>query len=250
MFAKEIIFIYNQFTMIRLNKYLAQSGVASRRKCDELILEGKVRVNDKVVTTLGVLVDEKTDKVEFDTQVVKNDVQLKYIKMNKPKGYICSAKDDKGRKTVYDLIKKEEGRLFTIGRLDYDTEGLLIFTNDGVLADKLAHPRNEVKKIYVAKIEGTLKESEYAVLRAGVVLKDETLPPAKIEFKGNGKGYTKVQITIKEGQNHQIKKMFEGIGRRLLLLKRVQIGEIKLGGLSRGEYKHLTDFEKETFKWL
>lgn len=227
---------------------MAQSGIASRRKCDELILSGKVKVNGKVVTTLGTFVDEQKDVVEFEGQKIKPVEKLVYIKLNKPKGYVCTAKDEKGRKTVYDLIPKEEGRVFTVGRLDYDTEGLLLFTNDGEVADKLAHPRNEIKKVYIAKVEGTLKESELAVLRAGVVLKNEKLPPAKVEYKGNGQGFTKLQITIKEGKNHQIKKMFEGIGRKLLFLKRVQIGEIKLGGLSRGHYKHLTQTEIDLIK--
>ena len=231
--------------MIRLNKFLAQAGIASRRKCDELILQGKVKVNDKVESGLGKVINENKDKVTFEGKPVTVAKSFVYLKMNKPKGYVCSASDEHGRKTVYDLLDRNE-RLFTIGRLDYDTEGLLLFTNDGDFANKLAHPRNEVKKIYVARISGEIKESELAVLRAGVVLKDETLPSAKVEHAGNGKGFTKLKITIDEGKNHQIKKMFEGIGRELLFLKRVQIGEVKLGGLSRGETKELTKEEINT----
>lgn len=228
--------------MIRLNKFLAQAGIASRRKCDELILQGKVKVNGKVESGLGKVINELKDKVTFEDKPVSLAESYVYLKMNKPKGYVCSASDEHGRKTVYDLLNRKE-RLFTIGRLDYDTEGLLLFTNDGDLANKLSHPRNEVNKVYMAKIEGDIKESELAVLRAGVVLNDETLPSAKVEYAGNGKGYTKLKITIDEGKNHQIKKMFEGIGKELLLLKRVQIGEVKLGGISRGETKELTKDE-------
>lgn len=228
--------------MIRLNKFLASCGIASRRNCDKLISEGKVKVNGNVVTGLGAVINEHKDKVEYIGKIVSMTSTKIYIKMNKPKGYLCTNSDEKGRKTVFSLLDTKE-RLFTIGRLDYDTEGLLIFTNDGEMANKLAHPRNEVKKVYIAKVEGTVKESELACMRSGVVLDGEKLPSCKVEFVEMQKGLTKLKITLKEGQNHQIKKMFEGIGRRLLFLKRVQIGEVKLGGLSRGEYKNLTSEE-------
>ena len=162
--------------------------------------------------------------------------------MNKPKGYLCTTNDEHGRRTVYELLDTKE-RLFTVGRLDYDTEGLLIFTNDGDLANKLAHPRSEIKKVYVAKAEGVFKESELAVMRAGVVINGEKLPSCKVERIECTKNLTKLRITLKEGQNHQIKKMFEGIGKNLVFLKRVQIGNVKLGGLSRGESKPLSTEE-------
>lgn len=235
--------------MIRLNKFLAQAGIASRRKADELIKQGKIVINGQVESNLGRTVNEKTDKVMYEGKVVSLPQNFVYLKMNKPKGYICSNNDEKGRKTVFDLLDRSE-RLFTVGRLDYDTEGLLLFTNDGDMAQKLAHPRNEVKKVYIAKIAGEVKESELAVLRAGVVLPDETLPTAKVEFAGLGKGFTKLRITIDEGKNHQIKKMFQGIGRELLFLKRVQIGEVKLGGVSRGASKELTQAEITILKTI
>lgn len=231
--------------MIRLNKYLAQSGVASRRKCDELIAQGKIYVNGKVAT-VGTQVDEKKDKVVYEGNQLKVNDSFVYLKMHKPKGYVCSANDEHGRKTVYDLLPKLEARVFTIGRLDYDTEGLLLFTNDGEMAQKLSHPRNEVKKIYVAKVSGKMKESELAVLRKGVVLENEVLPDAKVEYFEIGKDYTKLQITLDEGKNHQIKNMFDAIGKELLFLKRIQVGEIKLGGLSRGETRELTEEEKNS----
>lgn len=231
--------------MMRLNKFLAQSGVASRRKCDELIAQGKVNVNGKVAT-VGTQVNENKDKVTYEgNQLVINENHI-YLKMHKPKGYVCSAHDEHGRKTVYDLLPPLESRVFTIGRLDYDTEGLLLFTNDGEMAEKLSHPRNEVKKIYVAKVKGKMKESELAVLRKGVVLENEVLPDAKVEYLEVTKDYTKLQITLDEGKNHQIKNMFDAINKELLFLKRIQIGEIRLGGLGRGETRTLTEEEKNS----
>ena len=228
--------------MIRLNKYLAMANVASRRKCDEFISQGKILVNGKVAT-LGTSVDEKKDKVEYDGKTLSLETNFVYLKMHKPKGYVCSANDEHGRKTVYDLLPKQSARVFTIGRLDYDTEGLLLFTNDGQLTEKLSHPRNEIKKIYIAKVKGKLKESELAVLRKGVVLESEVLPDAKVEYLEMGADYTKLQITIDEGKNHQIKNMFTAIGKELLFLKRTQIGEVKLGGLGRGLTKSLSQEE-------
>ena len=225
--------------MIRINKFLAQAGIASRRKCDELIKNGKITINGKVETSLGRVIDEKRDKVTFEGNPVVQK-QFVYLKMHKPKGYMCSAKDDRGRKTVYDLLPPMTERVFTIGRLDYDTEGLLLFTNDGDLAERISHPRYEVEKVYIAKVSGTIKESDLAVLRKGVVVEGEVLPESKVEFVSSEKGSTKIQITIDEGKNHQIKKMIAAIGKELLLLKRVQIGRITLGGLSRGETKKLT----------
>lgn len=235
--------------MIRLNKFLASCGVASRRACDALILGGKVKVNGKIQNGLGTIIDEGKDRVEYDGKVLALPVQKIYIKMNKPKGYICTTNDEHGRHTVYELLDTTE-RLFTVGRLDYDTEGLLLFTNDGDLANKLAHPRSEIKKVYIAKAEGVFKESELAVMRSGVVINGEKLPSCKVERVEYAKNLTKLKITLKEGQNHQIKKMFEGIGKNLVFLKRIQIGTIKLGGLSRGESKPLTSDELIAIKNL
>lgn len=235
--------------MIRLNKFLSECGIASRRNCDKIIADGKVMVNNQVVTSLGTVINEKSDTVMYDGKVLQPMSTKVYLKMNKPKGYLCSHSDPYNRKTVYSLLNTTE-RLFTVGRLDYDTEGLLIFTNDGDLANKLAHPRNEVKKVYIARIEGTIKESELAVMRAGVVIDGEKLPSCKVEFVQALKGQTKLKITLKEGLNHQIKKMFLAINKNLVFLKRVQIGEVKLGGLSRGETKPLTAEELSKLKNL
>ena len=236
---------------MRLNKFLATAGIASRRKCDEIIQSGQITINGKVVTELGTQVDENKDIVIYNGKELKLPTDFIYLKLNKPKGYLCTSSDDRNRKTVFDIVKYPDQRLFTIGRLDYDTEGLLLLTNDGAFAQKIIHPSSEIRKEYICKVEGTLKESELAVLRAGVVEKDGTkLPKAKVEVLNtisaeNKPIATKVKITINEGKNRQSRRMFDGIGRKILLLKRVAIGGIKLGGLNRGEFKPLTQKEIE-----
>lgn len=227
---------------MRLNKFLSNSGVASRRKSDDLIAAGKVTVNGKVVTELGTIIQEKKDKIMVDGKEVSLPSAFVYIKLNKPKGYACSAADEKGRKTIYDLINCEE-RLFSVGRLDYDTEGLILLTNDGDFANTVMHPRNGIEKEYRLSIEGEVKESELAVLRKGVVVDGVRMPSARIKWLSYENHVTKLSVVIDEGQNRQIRRMFEAIGRDIKLLKRVSIGGVKLGGLSRGEYKDLTDDE-------
>lgn len=227
---------------MRLNKFLSNSGVASRRKCDELIKEGKVFVNGKQVRELGIVVNEKKDKVTVEGKVISLPSSFVYIKLNKPKGYACSASDEKGRKTIYDLIDCDE-RLFSIGRLDYDTEGLIILTNDGDFANKVAHPKYNIEKEYRVTIEGDIKESELAVMRKGVVIDGERMPSARVEKLSQDDKYTKLSVVIDEGQNRQVRRMFEAIGKSIRLLKRVRIGQVRLGGLSRGDYKDLTEEE-------
>lgn len=224
--------------MIRLNKFLSSCGVASRRHSDELIAQGKVMVNGKVITTAGVSINEKKDKVIYDGKELSLPSSFVYIKLNKPKGYICSTSDEKGRKTIYDLIKTDE-RLFSVGRLDYDTEGLIILTNDGDFANKIAHPSFSLEKEYQVTIEGKILESELAVMRKGAVVDGERMPPAKVKILATEEKSTKLSVIINEGQNRQVRRMFEAIGRVIVLLKRVRIGDVKLGGLSRGEYRDL-----------
>lgn len=237
---------------MRLNKFLSNSGVASRRKCDELIKEGKVFVNGKQVKELGTVVNEKKDKVTVEGKVISLPSSFVYIKLNKPKGYACSASDEKGRKTIYDLIDCDE-RLFSIGRLDYDTEGLIILTNDGDFANKVAHPKYNIEKEYRVTIEGDIKESELAVMRKGVVIDGERMPSARVEKLSQDDKYTKLSVVIDEGQNRQVRRMFEAIGKSIRLLKRVRIGQVRLGGLSRGDYKDLTEEELNLLvrgKWI
>jgi len=236
------IWPYKKLVNMRLNKFLASAGVASRRKCDDIIMSGVVAVNGKTVNELGITINEKKDKITVEGRVVKLPSSFVYIKLNKPKGYACTASDEKGRKTIYELIDCEE-RLFSIGRLDYDTEGLIILTNDGDFANKVAHPRYNTEKEYRVTVEGEIKESELAVMRKGVVVNGERMPSAKVEWLSYENGFTKLSVVIDEGQNRQVRRMFEAIGHEIKLLKRVRIGAVKLGGLSRGEYKDLTEAE-------
>lgn len=234
---------------MRLNKFLATAGIASRRKCDDIILSGEVKVNGTKVTELGKQIDESEDKVVYQGKLLQLPTAFLYYKLNKPKGCLCTSSDDRGRKTIFDIVKIPNVRLFCIGRLDYDTEGLLLLTNDGDFSQNLIHPSFDVEKEYQCTVKGDLKESELAVLRAGVMEKGIRMPKATVQLlsiiKDEKGTKTKLSVKIKEGQNRQIRRMFEAIGREIVLLKRVAIGKIKLGGLSRGEYKILTEEEKE-----
>lgn len=233
---------------MRLNKFLATAGIASRRKCEELIKNGEIKVNDKVVTTLATDVNEKKDKVEYKGEILSLPSSFIYLKMNKPKGYASTSNDEKGRKTIFDLLEDKSVRLFNVGRLDYDTEGLILLTNDGDFANRVIHPSFEIEKEYVVTVEGRMLESEFAVLRKGVVVNGERMPEAKVKpISFDGK-FTKVDVIITEGQNHQVRRMFEAIGRNIRLLKRIRIGKIKLGNLYRGKTKPLTDEEISSFK--
>lgn len=236
---------------MRLNKFLASVGIASRRKCDEIILSGEITVNGKQITELGTQVDENKDTIIYKEKTLKLPDQFFYLKLNKPKGYICTASDDRGRKTVFDIVKMPNVRLFTVGRLDYNTEGLLLITNDGEMAQKLIHPSFEIEKEYYCTIEGEIKQSEIAVLSAGVVENGVRMPTAKVavieakKVTGGNIAKTRLSVKIKEGQNRQVRRMFEAIGKEIILLKRVAIGDIKLGGLQRGEFKKLNKKEME-----
>lgn len=228
--------------LMRLNKFLSASGIASRRKSDELIKEGKISLNGKVVTEMGIEINPKKDKVVFEEKIVSLPTSYVYYKFNKPKGCVCTASDEKGRKTIYDVINSSE-RLFSIGRLDYDTEGLLLLTNDGDFANKIAHPSFHIEKEYKVTVEGEVLESEMAVMRKGVVVDGERMPSAKIKWLSFEKGFTKLSVVIDEGQNRQIRRMFEAIGKTIKLLKRVRIGNVSLGGLKRGEIRELKPYE-------
>lgn len=231
---------------------MALVGIGSRRKVEQFIKDGLVKVNGKVITELSTMVNEKKDVVEFDGKKLQTPKDYVYYKFHKPKGYICSANDEKGRKTIYELINVPE-RVFSVGRLDYNSEGLLLLTNDGDFANKITHPSNHVNKEYIVTIEGEILESELAVLRAGVVENGKRMPSAKVKFIEYKDKITRLSVIIDEGQNRQIRRMFEAIGKTIVLLKRVSIGGLKLGGLVRGGYKKLTEKEldalAEEVKW-
>ena len=225
---------------MRLNKYLASCGVASRRECDRLISEGAVLVNGHQ-PALGTEVNEE-DEVTVNGRTVKLKKNEYYI-LNKPKGYICSVSDDKGRKTVMDLMPKDCGRIYPVGRLDYDSEGLLIMTTDGELAQRLTRPENEVPKTYLVKIEGIITESGLNPIRSGIEIDGYVTKKCKAHIVETNKAYTKIHITITEGKNREIRKMFAAMGKEVTLLKRIKVGELTLRGLDRGAYRKLTKQE-------
>lgn len=227
---------------MRINRFLAAAGVASRRECDKLIAEGKVKVNGKI-TSLGLEVKD-SDEVFVDGKRVVIQKNEYYI-LNKPKGYICSVSDDKGRKTVLDLMPSNVGRIYPVGRLDYDSEGLLILTTDGELAQKLTHPSNEIPKTYLVKIEGTLTEAALNPIRSGLEIDGYLTKKCKAHIVETNKAYTKIHITITEGKNREVRKMFAAIGKEVQLLKRIKVGELTLRGLDRGAYRKLSKQEVE-----
>lgn len=229
---------------MRINKFLADSGVCSRRGADKLISDGLVKINRKIAK-LGDEVDIDNDNVVVDGKTVSIVKKFDYYIMNKPKGYLCTVKDDKGRKTVMDLLPPNIKRLFPVGRLDYDSEGLLILTNDGELTYKLTHPKNEVPKTYLVKTEKPLKEEEISKLRAGVYIDGVKTKKCNIKVVESNKNFTKFHITITEGRNRQIRKMVENVGNSVDFLKRIKIGELTISGLNRGEVRKLSDYEIE-----
>lgn len=227
---------------MRINKFLAEKGIASRRRADEIIADGRVTINGKIAT-LGATVEENDVVLVDGNAISTEETQFKYYMMNKPKGVVCTVSDDRGRKTVMDLLPEDAGRIFPIGRLDYDTEGLLLLTNDGDLTFRLTHPSTEISKTYIARIEGILTEKDLNPIRSGVELDGVLTKKCKAHIVETNKAYTKVEITIKEGKNRQVRRMFESIGKTVDLLKRSSIGQLKMKGLDRGEIRPLTEQE-------
>lgn len=233
---------------MRINKYLAECGVASRRQCDKLIEEGAVKINGRLCA-LGAEVNDG-DTVTVNGKKISREEKWEYYILNKPKGYVCTVSDDLGRKTVMELLPKHATRVYPIGRLDYATEGLLLFTNDGDLAFRLTHPKNEIPKTYMAKIEGSITEAELDKLRFGVEIDGKMTARCKVSLTETGKEASKVVLTITEGRNRQVRKMFEAIGKNVILLKRTKIGDLTLHGLDRGQCRALTPKEVEYLKLL
>ncbi|MBV7274846.1 rRNA pseudouridine synthase [Clostridiaceae bacterium UIB06] len=233
----------------RLQKYMAKCGVASRRKCEEIILQGRVKVNDKVVNELGCKVDGESDKITVDNKGIKPEGNKVYIALNKPEGYVSTVKDEKGRKTIIDLVQVKE-RVYPIGRLDYDTSGLILLTNDGEIYNKIIHPREEKKKTYIAVIKGIPLKEDIEKFRNGVDIDGYITAPAVFQVLRSSKECVEVKIIIHEGKNRQIRRMCEAIGHPVLTLKRIQIGTIKLGNLSKGKWRFLTEEEINYLKTL
>ena len=233
---------------MRIQKYMAHCGVASRRKSEELIIQGRVKVNDIIVTELGMQVNPIKDVVKVDNKIIQMEQKKVYIALNKPTGYVTTVSDQFDRDTVLDLIKEVNERVYPIGRLDYDTAGLLILTNDGDLAYRLTHPKHEVNKIYVAVIKGIPTEEELDQFRAGLDIDGYVTAPALIRVLKYWEKKTTVEIQIHEGKNRQIRKMCDKIGYPVLRLKRIAIGELEIGNLKKGCWRFLDDEEIKYLK--
>lgn len=234
--------------MERLQKVMAYCGVASRRKSEELISLGKVKVNGVVVKQHGTLVD-KNDKIEVDGVVISLEKKV-YILMNKPRNCMTTVKDDRGRPTVIELLSSLDKRVYPVGRLDFDTTGALILTNDGELTQMLTHPSNEIEKVYIATVKGIVAESKITLLEQGVSIGEHVTAPAKVSIikYNKEKETTILKLVVHEGKNHQIKKMVEAIGYEVIKLNRESIGGITTKGLYEGQYRYLKDEELALLK--
>lgn len=228
---------------MRINKFIAHAGVASRRKAEELIKQGLVTVNGQVVKELATTI-KSGDVVEVEGTPIYNEEKVYYL-LNKPRGVISSVSDDKGRKTVIDLLPMVKERIYPVGRLDWDTTGLLILTNDGDFTDKMIHPRNEIDKVYVARVKGIATKENLRPLTKGVVIDGKKTKPARYTIikVDKEKDRSVVELVIHEGRNHQVKKMFESVGLLVDKLSRTQFGTLDLTGLRPGEYRRLNKKE-------
>ena len=229
---------------IRLQKYIAECGIASRRKAEELILEGKIRVNGIIVTELGTKINPSKDIVEYNNKVIVPEQRNVHILLNKPIGYVTTVKDQFNRPSVLDLVKVKE-RIVPVGRLDFYTSGALILSNDGDFVYKITHPKHEVNKTYNVTVKGIINDDEIEALRSGVKIDNYITKPAKVKIlkTDKDKNISRIQITIHEGKNRQIRKMCEAIGKKVLALHRSKIGNIDVKDLKIGEWRYLTDAE-------
>jgi 23S rRNA pseudouridine2605 synthase len=234
----------------RLQKIMSEFGVASRRKCEEMIAAGKVKVNGRLITEQGYKADKAKDIIEVDGKILKDSGDKIYIMLNKPTGYITSVKDQFGRPTVMDLLKGINVRVFPIGRLDYDTEGLIILTNDASLTYRITHPKHNVDKTYRALVLGEVTQKDVFSISQGIEIEDYVTAPGKLEIVKYAKGNSLIDITIHEGKNRQVRKMCSAIGHDVLRLKRIRIGRIGLESIKTGEWRYLTDSEIKYLKEL
>ncbi|HHW49281.1 MAG TPA: rRNA pseudouridine synthase [Clostridiaceae bacterium] len=232
---------------MRLQKFLSHAGIASRRKAEELIAQGRVCVNGVRIKDMGVKVSSG-DVVEVDGKKVNLEEKKVYIMLNKPVGYISSAKDQFGRKTVLDLVKDVKERIYPVGRLDYDTSGLILLTNDGEFAYVLTHPSSEIDKVYSVVVKGAVSKDKIKAFKKGIKIDNYITSPAKLRIINITDNTSTVEITIHEGKNRQVRKMCKAIGHPVLKLKRIAIGPLKLGDLEEGKWRHLTEQEVKALK--
>lgn len=240
--------------MIRLQKWLALGGVASRRKAEALITQGKVTVNGHIVTTLGTKADPKTDIVALGGKTVTIIEEKVYIMLHKPEGVVTTVTDPFGRPTVMDLLDNVPGGIYPVGRLDQDTSGLLLLTNDGNWAQQIAHPKNQTKKVYIAVVVGIPTPTNLRKFAQGLVIDGQKTAPATIKLeettpiKGTKIQHARLRITIHEGRNRQVRNMCEAIGHKVVTLQRIQVGSLLLGKLPKGTWRKLSKKEISTFR--
>lgn len=232
---------------MRLQKYMAECGVASRRRSEELILEGRVAVNGCVITEMGVQVEE-TDEITVDGKPIRLEEEKKYVIYHKPAGEVTTVSDPEGRVCVLDHFRDYPVRLYPVGRLDYDSEGLLLLTNDGELTERMLHPSHQVDKTYLARVTGAVSLDSVRQLRSGILLDDHKTSPARVRIIKEETFATVVLVTIHEGRNRQVRRMFEALGHRVLQLRRVKFGPLELGNLPRGQWRELTGEEVRRLK--
>lgn len=228
---------------IRLQKFMANAGVCSRRHAEEMIAAGKVKVNSKTVTELGTKIDPDFDKVEVGGELIRLNEKKYYIMLNKPSGYITTAQDTHGRNTVMDLVTELSARIYPVGRLDADTEGLLLLTNDGEFANRVMHPSKNMTKVYIAQVKGMPSLNTLKTLATGVDIGDYVTSPGKAELVKGNQNVSTVKIEIGEGKKRQVRRMLDAVGHPVISLKRVQIGPIMLGNLPLGRWRHLREEE-------
>lgn len=231
----------------RLQKFLAEAGIASRRRCEEFIRAGRVRVNGRVVRQLGARVDPLHDRVEFDGRKVRLENKA-YVILYKPRGYVTTADDPQGRRKVTDLVADLPQRLFPVGRLDYDAEGLLLLTNDGELAHRLTHPRFNIPKTYLVTLDGIPRPDVLQKMATGITLDDGPTAPALVHLRRVDNRRALVEMTIREGRNRQVRRMWAAFGMGVLRLKRTRVADLELSGLRPGQHRHLRFEEVRTLR--
>ncbi|MDD3652783.1 MAG: pseudouridine synthase [Desulfotomaculaceae bacterium] len=234
----------------RLQKVLARAGIASRRRCEEMIRAGIVKVNGRVVTELGTKVNPAKDRIKVSDKALVLTNNKIYMALYKPRGYVSTLHDDRGRKQVVDLLKDVPGRVYPVGRLDYNSEGLLLLTNDGDLTYALTHPKHRVSKTYLVRVEGVPALAKLEQMASGMLLEDGLTEPAQVRLVNARDGKALLEITLYEGRNRQIRRMCEYIGHPVLRLQRTRVGNITLDGLYPGQYRYLTRAELEKLRRL
>ncbi len=227
----------------RVQKILSAAGISSRRTAEKMILDGRISVNGEVVKELGTKADPDQDEIRVDGSLISTEISRVYIMLNKPRGYVTTLKDPQGRPIVRDLLRDINERVFPVGRLDYESEGLLLLTNDGDFSQKLQHPRFKIPKRYLVKVRGSVTAKDMAAVEKGVKLEDGMFKPLEFKIEGRNPKSTWVYVTINEGRNRVIRRFFEELGHPVARLVRVGIGEIGLGDLMEGDYRHLKNWE-------